>query len=49
MRYWIILAVLVIAGCGQKGALYMPEDKSETKVNGPAQEERSEAPAEGSQ
>jgi predicted small lipoprotein YifL len=32
MRYGMILALLVLAGCGQKGALYMPEDKQEPVV-----------------
>ncbi|MFT6429895.1 MAG: putative small lipoprotein YifL [Halopseudomonas sp.] len=25
----VLLALLVLAGCGQKGALYMPAEKSE--------------------
>ncbi len=25
MRYLVILAVLLVAGCGQKGALFLPE------------------------
>jgi predicted small lipoprotein YifL len=28
MRYSIILFALLIAGCGQKGALYVPNEKS---------------------
>jgi predicted small lipoprotein YifL len=30
MRYLIILAVLTLCGCGQKGALYLPQDKPQT-------------------
>ncbi|WP_349632028.1 LPS translocon maturation chaperone LptM [Bermanella sp. WJH001] len=30
MRYLIILAVLILTGCGQKGALYMPQDKPQS-------------------
>ena len=26
MRYLVILAVLIAAGCGQKGALYLPTE-----------------------
>jgi len=28
MRYWILLAVITLAGCGQKGALYLPKEKA---------------------
>ncbi|NVK36525.1 MAG: lipoprotein [Gammaproteobacteria bacterium] len=27
MRYLILLAVLILSGCGQKGALYLPQEK----------------------
>jgi predicted small lipoprotein YifL len=30
MRYLILLAVLILSGCGQKGALYLPQDKPQT-------------------
>ena len=26
MRYLVILAVLLVAGCGQKGALFLPDE-----------------------
>jgi len=26
MRYWILLAVMTLSGCGQKGALYLPKE-----------------------
>lgn len=26
MRYILILATVILCGCGQKGALYLPED-----------------------
>ncbi|MEH6346379.1 MAG: lipoprotein [Bermanella sp.] len=29
MRYLVILAVLWVAGCGQKGALFLPEEPLE--------------------
>lgn len=33
MRYLIFLAVMTLAGCGQKGALYLPKDPAkETPV-----------------
>ena len=32
MRYGIILLILMVSGCGQKGALYMPNDKPEKPV-----------------
>ena len=35
MRYGMILALLLLAGCGQKGALYMPEDNPEAPVTEP--------------
>ncbi len=28
MRYLILLAVLILSGCGQKGALYLPQEKA---------------------
>jgi predicted small lipoprotein YifL len=40
MRYLILLAVLILAGCGQKGALYMPQDKPQT-----ISEEQPQSPA----
>ncbi|MGK0443251.1 MAG: putative small lipoprotein YifL [Bermanella sp.] len=30
MRYLIILAVFTLSGCGQKGALFLPQDKPHT-------------------
>lgn len=30
MRYLILLAVLTLSGCGQKGALFLPQDKPQT-------------------
>ncbi len=32
MRYGIILFILLVSGCGQKGALYMPNEKPETSA-----------------
>ncbi|MFT6153611.1 MAG: putative small lipoprotein YifL [Bermanella sp.] len=29
MRYSIILCAILLVGCGQKGALYMPSEKSD--------------------
>ena len=29
MRYLVILAVLLVAGCGQKGALFLPVEPLE--------------------
>lgn len=29
MRYLVILAVLLVAGCGQKGALFLPVEQPE--------------------
>lgn len=28
MRYWILLVAITLGGCGQKGALYLPEKAS---------------------
>jgi predicted small lipoprotein YifL len=33
MRYGIILLGLLLAGCGQKGALFMPNDKPNTSTS----------------
>lgn len=33
MRYGIILFILMASGCGQKGALYMPNEKPEQSVS----------------
>jgi predicted small lipoprotein YifL len=33
MRYGIIMLGLLIAGCGQKGALFMPNDKPNTPTS----------------
>ncbi|MGR6871857.1 LPS translocon maturation chaperone LptM [Pseudomonas sp. HK3] len=30
MRYLMILAVLTLCGCGQKGDLYLPQDTSQS-------------------
>lgn len=30
MRYLILLAVLTLSGCGQKGDLYLPQDNPQT-------------------
>lgn len=30
MRYLILLAVLILSGCGQKGALFLPHDKTQS-------------------
>ncbi|MFT7109851.1 MAG: putative small lipoprotein YifL [Psychrobacter glaciei] len=32
MRYSIILFALLLVGCGQKGALYMPNEKPEVSA-----------------
>ena len=32
MRYGIILFILLVSGCGQKGALYLPNEKPESSV-----------------
>ena len=40
MRYLILLAVLILAGCGQKGALYMPQQKPQA-----TSEEQPKSPA----
>ena len=36
----LLLAVLLVAGCGQKGPLYLPGDPSTIKTDIPPQDER---------
>ena len=36
----LLLAVLLVAGCGQKGPLYLPGDPSTIKTDTPPQDER---------
>jgi predicted small lipoprotein YifL len=33
MRYGIILLILMASGCGQKGALYLPNEKPQQSVS----------------
>lgn len=34
-RYYLILGLLLAAGCGQSGPLYLPGNPSEVKTNAP--------------
>ncbi len=42
MRYLstLLLALLLVAGCGQKGPLYLPGNPSAIKTDAPPQDER---------
>ncbi len=42
MRYFstLLLALLLVAGCGQKGPLYLPGNPSAIKTDTPPQDER---------
>lgn len=39
---WAILLLLIVAGCGQSGSLYLPSDPSEVEVSSPPAENQGE-------
>ncbi len=47
MRYLVILAVLIAAGCGQKGALFLPENTHQEAPKQPTEQTADVVPNSG--